>query len=93
MNASGSRLRVLVECAEIRSGQKRWVEAAVQWRQVVRTERLDPTGWLALARILIRTGEGDEARRALDHVMKTTWEARFGDVKKQAADLRRQLEQ
>ncbi|MDJ0522501.1 MAG: VIT domain-containing protein [Planctomycetota bacterium] len=79
--------------AGVREGQERWVEAAVQWRQVVRTERLDPTGWLALARVLVRTGDAAEAREALDHVMTSDWESRFGDVKAEAAEILRRLKQ
>jgi len=70
-----------------REKQLRWPAAAQQWRQVVRTGRLDPTGWLALARAAAKTGAKDEARKALRHVLQTTWEARFGDVHKQATDL------
>jgi len=73
--------------AAIRLQQKRWPEAVVQWRQVVRTEPFDPTGSLSLARALIQSGDSEEARRVLDHVMKTTWEQRFGDPRAQAAEI------
>ncbi|MFV1958908.1 MAG: tetratricopeptide repeat protein, partial [Planctomycetota bacterium] len=75
--------------AEIRVAEKRLPEAIVQWRQVVRTDPLDPTGWLALARTQIAAGDGNGARKTLDHVLeKKDWESRFGDVRKQAARLR-----
>ncbi|MDA1193863.1 MAG: hypothetical protein O2894_01625 [Planctomycetota bacterium] len=70
-----------------REAAERRAEAAVQWRQVVRTDTLDPTGHLALARVLIALGEGEEARTVLQGVLSKTWEARFGDVAKQATDL------
>jgi len=62
------------------------LEAAfVQWAQVVRTERLDPTGWLEYAESAVRAGDTATARKALQHVLEGTWEDRFGDVKQQAA--------
>ncbi|MDF1699981.1 MAG: hypothetical protein P1V36_02320, partial [Planctomycetota bacterium] len=73
--------------ATIRTKQKRLPEALVQWRQVVRTERLDPTGHLALARALIDTGASEEARAVLQGVLTGTWESRFGDVKLQAGQM------
>ncbi|MEZ6008508.1 MAG: VIT domain-containing protein [Planctomycetota bacterium] len=59
--------------------------ALVQWAQVVRTERLDPTGWLEYAESAVRAGDTATARKALQHVLEGTWEDRFGDVKQQAA--------
>ena len=79
--------------ATIREGQKRWSDAVVQWRQVVRTERTDPTGHLGLAKALLAAGAPDEARRVLQGVIAGTWEARFGDVKKTAAELLARAEQ
>ena len=32
-------------------------------------------------------GQGDEAKKTLQHVLDTTWEPHYGDVKQQAAGL------
>lgn len=76
--------RALAQAWEAR---QRFADAAVQWHQVVRTDRLDPTGWLGWARSLVRVHDEAGARKALEHVLHETWEARFGDVKKKAAAL------
>ncbi len=73
--------------AEHRNGQKRYRDAVVQWRQVVRCRAEEPDGWLGLARAQIRAGDLEEARKAVDHLLETTWEKRFGDVKAKAAKL------
>ena len=73
--------------AVIRQKQDRFPESAVQWRQVVRTDPLDPQGWLALARVQTRLGDKEGARTALEHVLRSDWEQRFGNVKKEAAAL------
>ena len=65
----------------------RWPAATIQWQQVVRTERLDPTGWLALARSHMHLSEVEPARRALEHVLAGTWPDRFGKPKQEAARL------
>jgi predicted ABC-class ATPase len=61
--------------------QGRGVDALEQWQQVVRIRSLDPTGWLALAKCQLAVGHGDEARKTLQHVLDTTWETHYGDVK------------
>jgi hypothetical protein len=53
----------------------------------VRCQRDDPTDWLGLARAQRAAGQREEARKTLEHVLATTWDARFGDVKAQAAKL------
>jgi predicted Zn-dependent protease len=73
--------------AEERERQERFAEAAVQWQQVVRIRTSEPPGWLRLARVLIRAGRPDEARSALQHVLDTRWEDRFGDVRAEARRL------
>ncbi|MDJ0976338.1 MAG: hypothetical protein QNJ98_17890 [Planctomycetota bacterium] len=78
--------------AEIRVEQKRLPEAAVQWRQVIRTRTLEPTGYLGLVRVLISLDEREEARKTIDHLMQSQWEERFGDVRAQAARLLQQLD-
>ncbi len=77
--------------AEFRGKEERWKEAVVQWRQVVRTDRLNPTGWIALAKALLEIEQTDDARKALDHVLKTDWEPRFKKAKTEAATLRAKL--
>ncbi len=79
--------------AQIRGTQARHADAVVQWRQVVRTERTDPTGHLGLARALLAAKAPDEARVVLQGVIAGSWESRFGDVKKTAAALLAQAEQ
>jgi len=63
----------------------------VQFEQVVRTDPLDPTGWLARARLEAQLGRTAAARKTLEHVLATKWEARFGDVRTEAAGLLREL--
>ena len=89
MKAAAPFARCTAPADEERQAQEqdRWPEAIVQWQQVVRTERLDPTGWLSLARAQIHEGRKEPARRTLEHVLKTSWEGRFGDPKKTAASL------
>ncbi|MGE0191888.1 MAG: VIT domain-containing protein [Planctomycetota bacterium] len=67
------------------TGDGRLDAALVQWAQVVRTERLDPTGWLEYAEAAVRAGDTATARKALQHVLEGSWEERFGPVKQQAA--------
>ena len=81
-----------LKLAAVRGQQGRHAEALVQWQQVVRTERLDPTGWLALARAQIQVADAAGARKTLEHVLAGSWEPRFGDVKKTAGTLLQQLE-
>ena len=73
--------------ATVRQEQKRWPDAVVQWRQVVRTEPKDPMGALSLARALIQTGETAEARRVLEQVLRTEWAKRHGDPKATATEI------
>ncbi len=62
-------------------------EAVVQWQQVVRTDPLDPTGWLDLGAAALAAGQRERAREAAEHVLSTAWEDRFKDVKARAAAL------
>jgi hypothetical protein len=71
--------------AEAFTREGRLGPALEQWAQVVRTERLDPTGWLAYAAAALRAKDVDLARRTYEHLLRETWEERFGDVKAQAA--------
>jgi DNA-binding SARP family transcriptional activator len=73
--------------AEEREKQERFADAVVQWQQVIRIRTQEPPGWLRLARALIRASRPDEARRALQHVLDTKWEQRFGDVRAEAQQL------
>ncbi len=77
--------------AELRQAAGRHDLAVERWRQVVRVRPDDPTGWLALAREQVETGDKAGATATLDHVLSRTWEDRFGDVKAQATKLRVRL--
>jgi tetratricopeptide (TPR) repeat protein len=73
--------------AQHRESEGRHAEAIVQWRQVVRVRTDEPEGWLALARAQIQLRRFGPARETLDHVLKTEWDRRFGDVQRQAGRL------
>jgi len=75
--------------AEIRDAQKRWSDAAEQWREVARIRAKEPTGLLGLAKSLLRAGDRAGANEAVDALLAGTWETRFGDVKEQARQLLR----
>ena len=69
-----------------------YADAAVQWRQVVRIRTKEPAGWMALAQALIKAGDHKAARKTLRHVMDTSWERRFGNVRNQASALLNRIE-
>ncbi|TAH39368.1 MAG: hypothetical protein EYC70_00875 [Planctomycetota bacterium] len=73
--------------AQAREEQGRWLDAASEWRQVVRIRTQEPTGYLGLARALIRAGREDEAREVVRTLLETAWPEHFGDVRAQAAAL------
>jgi predicted Zn-dependent protease len=75
--------------AEIRDEQRRFADAAEQWRQVIRVRSKEPTGYLGLAKALLAAGEKSAAREPLEHLLSQEWESRFGDVKVEARDLLR----
>ena len=66
-------------------------DAVVQWQQVVRCRAEEPDGWFNLARAQIQAGDPAGARKTVDHLLETKWEDRFGDVKKKAAELMKEL--
>ena len=59
----------------------------------MRTERLDPSGHLALARALLQAGEQAEAREILRRVVAGSWEGRFAETVQQAERLLGSIEQ
>ena len=73
--------------AEVRDAARRWRDAAEQWQQVARIRATEPTGWLGLAKSLLRAGDRPAAQQAIDHLLGTNWDARFGDVKAAARQL------
>ena len=73
--------------AQHREHQGRHADAIVHWRQVVRVRSDEPEGWLALARAQICERRFEPARETLDHVMKTEWDRRFGDVRRRAGRM------
>ena len=77
--------------AQIRAGQARLEEAIVQWRQVVRTDPLNPTGNLDLAEALFAAGKHAEARQILENVIAKDWEARFDNIKKRAREVLKRM--
>jgi len=78
--------------AKVRDNQKRFKDAVVQWRQVIRVRTLEPDGWLGLARSQIHAGELDGAKKSIKHVLDTKWEARFKTAKTKARGLERLLQ-
>ena len=62
-------------------------EAVVQLEQVVRTDPLDPTGWLELGEAQLAVGDATAARTSAHHVLEGTWDARFGGIEERAASL------
>lgn len=70
-----------------RERQERFEDAAVQWAQVARTDRLDPEGYLSYARVLLGLGRKAEARSMIEKVLAGEWERRFRGVKDRAAEL------
>ncbi len=79
------------ELAKLREAAGRFDLAAGQWLRVTEVRPLEPEGWLSLARTRIEAGDGAGARAAIDHLLGATWDARFGDVKAEAAKLRARL--
>jgi Flp pilus assembly protein TadD len=77
--------------AEVRSEQRRFADAASEWRQVIRVRSKEPTGYLGLAKALLAAGDRKAAREPLEQLIAGTWEPRFGDVKAEARALLRQL--
>jgi tetratricopeptide (TPR) repeat protein len=73
--------------AEIRERQARWEQAADHWRHVTRIRSAEPTGYLGLARSLIRQGRFDEAREFIQHLRSNRWPEHFGDVQRAAEAL------
>src|SRR6185369_14783059 len=49
-----------------------------QWRQVIRIRAAEPTGYLGLARVLVRQKDRDGAQEVLQKLLAGDWEARFG---------------
>ena len=75
--------------AQVREEQRRFADAADQWRQVVRVRTKEPTGYLGLAKALLAAGDRKSAREPLEKLLGGEWEARFGDVKTEARELLR----
>jgi hypothetical protein len=78
--------------AEIRQNQRRWDLAALHWRHVIRIRSKEPTGYLGLAKVLLRFGDRVEVKEILSHLLKSDWPSRFGDVRSQAQQIQEELE-
>lgn len=76
--------------ARVRENQQRLPEAAEQWQQVIRIRSQEPTGYLGLARVLVRQKDRKGAVEVLQKVLGGDWEKRFGDVKAEARSLLKQ---
>ncbi len=85
MSANESEGRALL--AQVRESEKRFLEAAAQWRHVVRVRSKEAVGYLGVARNLLAAGQGEEARKVLEEFLGKDWAPRFGDVKGQAREL------
>ncbi|HAK94427.1 MAG TPA: hypothetical protein DCM87_05360 [Planctomycetes bacterium] len=90
MSANESEGRALL--AQVRENDRRFAEAAAEWRHVVRIRSKEPAGYLGLGRCLLHAGQGEEARKVLEDFLGEDWHPRFGDVKAQARELMRRLE-
>jgi tetratricopeptide (TPR) repeat protein len=82
MEADGHRA-----LAQLYERGKRHGEAVLQWELVVRIRSFEPAGWLSLAGAQIRAGRKDDARTTLGHVLGSSWDPRYGSVKRNAARL------
>ncbi|MEI6148677.1 MAG: hypothetical protein WCS01_06240 [bacterium] len=78
--------------AEIRQAQGRWPEAIEQWQQVVRVRTLEPTGLLKLVEAQIHEQQWDAARQTIKALLAKDWPERFGDVRRQAQDMKVRIE-
>ncbi|MBN1418812.1 MAG: hypothetical protein JXP34_08550, partial [Planctomycetes bacterium] len=85
MSANESEGRAIL--AGIRAARKRYADAAIEWRQVIRVRSKEPAGYLGLAEALIGSGDPAKAREVLEDVLRKTWDARFGDIHGQARKL------
>ena len=84
---TGSPTGASTSNASARSGRRPWSDPAASWRQVTRVRTEEPTGYLGLARKLLRLERLDEAREVLDHLRRTSWPSHFGDVHHRAEQL------
>jgi len=78
-----------LQLAEVREKQRRWTDAAHHWREVMRIRTKEPTGYIRLVKVLIRSGKLDEAQPVIETLRRTTWPDRFSNVAKEI----RQIEQ
>ena len=90
LSANESEGRQLL--AGIREKQGRFLDAAGEWRQVVRVRSREPGGYLGLARSLITAGRAGEAREHLRFLLGRSWDSRFGDVHGEARKLHEKAE-
>jgi tetratricopeptide (TPR) repeat protein len=77
--------------AGIREEQRRWDDAAYHWRQVIRIRTQEPTGYVHLVRVLIESGQIDNARAVLDDLRGREWPPRFDAVEKEIRQLEKRL--
>lgn len=77
--------------AELREQSERLDEAAFHWGEVAKLRSLEPTGLLNQARLLIRLGRADEAKKDIEMLKTTKWDQRFAEDLKKIADLERAL--
>ena len=77
--------------AEVRRGQSRWADEALQWRHVIRIRSREPGGYLGLAQALISAGDRDGARDVLEKIIATDWPSRFENERNKARELLQQI--
>ena len=70
---------------------RRWDDAAYHWRQVIRIRTQEPTGYVHLVRVLIESGQIDNARAVLDDLRSREWPPRFDAVEKEIRQLEKRL--
>ncbi len=73
--------------AGVRESQRRFLEAAGQWRHVTRIRSQEPTGYLNRARCLIKARRNDEAREILEQILGQQWPERFKTAHDEARKL------
>ncbi|MHC4816165.1 MAG: hypothetical protein ACYTFN_24175, partial [Planctomycetota bacterium] len=60
--------------------------------QVVRVRSKEPDGWLSLGEAQVKAGQLEDAKKTVDHLLKTKWDKRFKNVDARARRLAQLVE-
>lgn len=77
--------------AELREQSEKFDEAVFHWGEVAKLRSLEPTGLLNRARVLIRLGRAEEAKKDIEQLRTQKWDPRFAEELKKIAELERSL--